>query len=114
MNSILRAYIDVVPIVLPKHIVMKVCKYRHINIEEQNAMVEMCERIAQYSTADVRYHTIAAIAFWKICQFSTRYRNRVLLQHLCKSHDRLFSQGNENMTYKFFDITPESVKKVYK
>lgn len=66
----------------------------------------MCERIAKYSVADVRTHTIAAIAFWKICQFSLRYKDRIDLRHICKGHDRLIERGLENHTYGFFDITP--------
>jgi hypothetical protein len=66
----------------------------------------MCERIGKYSTADVRTHTIAAIAFWKICQFSSRYNKRIDLRHVCKNHDRLIEKGLENETYGFFDITP--------
>jgi len=62
----------------------------------------------------VRSHTIAAIAFWKVCQFSKRYHNRIDLRHVCKNHDRLIERGLANKTYSFFDITPENVKKVYK
>lgn len=66
----------------------------------------MCERIAKFSNADVRSHTIAAIAFWKVSQFSTRYHDRIDLKHMCKSHDRLIERGLANQTYGFFDITP--------
>lgn len=42
MNSLLRPHLSFVPLVHPKHIVLKICKKRHINPEEQAAMVEMC------------------------------------------------------------------------
>lgn len=77
-------------------------------------MIEMCERITKYSTIDVRSPTIAAIAFWKVCQFSQKYKHRIVLSHLCRNHERLISKGKANSTFSFFDITPENVRKVYK
>lgn len=114
LNSILRNYLEFVPICQPKHIILKICKKRNICIHEQLAMIEMCERIMKYSTIDVRSPTIAAISFWKVCQFSKRYKNRIVLSHLCRSHERLIAKGKANSTYSFFDITPENVRKVYK
>lgn len=65
----------------------------------------MCERIGKYSTIDVRSPTIAAIAFWKICQYSKKYNSRIVLAHVCRAHDRLIAKGKANATYSFFDIT---------
>lgn len=67
MNQLLKFKIDFVPIVKPKHIIIRVCKRRKIAMEQQKAMIEMCDRIAKDGAIDARNNTIAAIAFWKVC-----------------------------------------------
>lgn len=67
MNLRLKNRIDFVPIVRPKHLIIRVCARRKINRAEMNAMVEMCDNIQKVATTDIRINTIAALAFWKIC-----------------------------------------------
>ena len=77
-------------------------------------MVEMCDRIHKYCNLDARPSTIAALVFWKVCQFSTNYHDRINLVHLCKNHERLIQQKKQDLLFSFFDVTADHVKKVYR
>jgi hypothetical protein len=115
MNIVLKFKIDFVPVMKPKHVIIRVCRKRKIRHEEERAMVEMCDRIVKAAELDVRINTIAAIAFWKVCEYSQLYKDKVVLNEICKNHDKM---QEENMRtsdiQKCFDVTPENVRKVFK
>ena len=91
-----------------------VCRIRHIKKEEVSAMLDMCRNIQSKTNLDARPQTVAAIVFWKICQFSSRYYKRIVLEKICRNHEKLILKGHEDLTFKFFDVTSDNVKKVYK
>lgn len=49
----------------------------------------MCERIAKDGAIDARNNTIAAIAFWKVCENSETYKDKFNLIEICKTHDKM-------------------------
>ncbi len=51
----------------------------------------MCDNIDKYAALDVRVHTIAAISFWKVCQYSIHHKDAFPLSEVCKSHEKLAS-----------------------
>ena len=78
-------------------------------------MVEMCERIQVNGSFDFRINTVAAMAFWKVLQYSQKYQNKYSLSDVCKSHDKMQEDGQRiSEIQKFFDITPENVRRVFK
>ena len=74
----------------------------------------MVDNIQSNTNLDVRAATLAALVFWKTCQYSKRYKDRIQLTKICRHHEKLIEKGREELTFKFFDITPEHVRKVYK
>lgn len=78
-------------------------------------MIEMCERIVKAAELDVRINTIAAIAFWKICENSVHYKDKIALNEICKNHDKMQEENIKSSDIqKCFDVTPENVRKVFK
>lgn len=64
---------------------------------------------------DVRINTIAAIAFWKVCEYSALYRSSFSLMDICKNHDKMQEDNAKTSDIqKCFDVTPENVRKVFK
>lgn len=53
------------------------------------AMIEMCDNIQNVAQTDIRINTIAALAFWKICEHSTTYAGKYFLTDFCKSHEKM-------------------------
>jgi hypothetical protein len=45
MNILLKFKIDFVPIMRPRHVIIRVCRRRRIRLEEERAMIEMADRI---------------------------------------------------------------------
>lgn len=75
----------------------------------------MCERIVKAGELDVRINTIAAIAFWKICEYSLRYKDTISLAEICKNHDKMQEESLKSSDIqRCFDVTPENVRKVFK
>lgn len=98
-----------------KHVIMRVCRKRKIRAAEEKAMIEMSERIYASGEFDIRNNTIAAIAFWKVCEASNLYKDQLYLTDVCKSHEKMMSEGvRQSEIWKCFDVTPENVRKVYK
>lgn len=61
------------------------------------------------------FNTLAALIFWKICEYSQRYRNKLTLNEVCQKHKHLEEQGmSTSDIQKYIDITPDNVKKVFK
>lgn len=115
MNNILKFKIDFVPIMKPKHVIIRVCRRRKIRHEEEKAMIEMAERIVKAAELDVRINTIAAIAFWKITEHSLTYKDKIPLNEICKNHDKMQEENVKSSDIqKCFDVTPENVRKVFK
>lgn len=115
MNIVLKFKIDFVPIMKPKHVIIRVCRKRKIKMEEERAMIEMCERIVKAAELDVRINTIAAIAFWKICEHSLLYKDKIVLAEICKNHEKMQDENiKTSEIQKCFDVTPENVRKVFK
>ena len=116
MNSVLKGKIDFVPIVKPKHLIMRVCARRKIRKLEELAMVEMCENISNNATPDTRINTIAALAFWKVCEYSDRYQGKFTLLDFCKIHEKMQEEENAPISrmQEYFDVTPDNVRKVFK
>ena len=116
MNAVLKGRIDFVPIVKPKHLIIRVCARRRIRKAEELAMVEMCDNIATNSAPDIRINTIAALAFWKVCEYSEMYAGKVQLQDFCKSHEKMQEEENAPVSeiQKYFDVTHDNVRKVFK
>lgn len=78
-------------------------------------MIEMCQRIVSAGELDVRINTIAAIAYWKVCEYSTLYRTNISLPEICKNHDKMQEENaRTSEIQKCFDVTPENVRKVFK
>ena len=78
-------------------------------------MIEMCDRIVKAAELDVRINTIAAIAFWKVCQHSLYYKDKISLNEICKNHDKMQEENVKSSDIqKCFDVTPENVRKVFK
>ena len=103
------------PKLKPKHIIMRVCRRLGVRRDEERAMVEMCERIQANGNFDFRINTIAAMAFWKVLEYSTKYANKYPLGEVCKSHDKMQEDGMRiSEIQKCFDITPDNVRKVFK
>lgn len=115
MNIALKFKIDFVPIMRPKHVIIRVCRRRRIRNDEEKAMIEMCERIVNAGELDVRINTIAAIAFWKVCEYSLLYREKISLADICKNHEKMQEENiKTSEIQKCFDVTPENVRKVFK
>ena len=74
----------------------------------------MCESIEKQANLDSRGSTISAIVFWKICQYSVKYKDRINLNFICKNHDRLITRNKCELTFSFFDVTTENVRRVYR
>jgi hypothetical protein len=63
----------------------------------------------------VRINTIAAIAFWKVIEFSQKYRDKWTLIDICKNHDKMEEENvSTSEIQRYFDVTPENVRKVFK
>lgn len=70
-------------------------------------MVQMCERITKSADLDVRMNTVAAIAFWKICENSIYYKDKISLNEVCKNHDKMQEENiKTSEIQKCFDVTP--------
>ena len=94
---------------------MRVCRKRKIKTAEEKAMIEMSERIYASGEFDIRNNTIAAIAFWKVCEYSMTYYDQINLADVCKSHEKMIADGvKQSEIWKYFDVTPENVRKVFK
>ena len=94
--------------------IVKMCRSRYICRDEEEAMIEMSQRVQRYANIDVKFSTVAALVFWIVCRFSKRYRERIVLSKLCKNHERLILNKREEVTFKMFDVTPENVRRVYR
>lgn len=112
----LKPKLDVVPITQSRHLIIRVCKKRGINNQEIRAMIEMCERVKKdLGDVDVRINTIAAIAFWKVLEYSIKYRNKWSLTDFCKNHEKIEEEkGGSAEMQKHFDVTEQNVRKVFK
>ena len=89
MNTRLKGKMDFIPIVKAMHLIIRVCGRRRIPRAERRAMIEMCENIQNVLESDSRINTVAAMAFWKVCEYSPLYAGKVTLTDFCKNHDRL-------------------------
>lgn len=49
----------------------------------------MSERIKASGLFDIRNNTIAAIAFWKVCEYSKLYSDQISLNECCKNHEKM-------------------------
>lgn len=115
MTNVLKFKIDFVPVMKPPHVIIRVCRKRKIRHEEEKAMIEMADRIVNAAELDVRTNTIAAIAFWKVCEYSIHYKDRITLNEICKNHDKMQEENvKPSDIQKCFDVTPENVRKVFK
>ena len=63
---------------------------------------------------DIRAATLAAMVFWKVCQFSEKYGYLANLGKLCRRHESYFEVGKYERTFRYFDVTADHVRKVYK
>ena len=78
-------------------------------------MIEMCDNIQAAVDSDIRINTIAALAFWKVCQYSALYKDKFTLSDFCKNHEKLEEEGAKvPVIQSFFDVTPDNVRKVFK
>ena len=89
LSNTLREYIDELPYNSPQHVIRKMCMRRNIDGREEKAMLEMCNRVCLSSRVDSRPGTVAALCFWKVCQFSKRYEKRIDLANVCRNHEKL-------------------------
>ena len=105
MNILLKFRIDFVPIMRPKHVIIRVCRRRRIRMEEERAMIEMCQRIVSAGELDVRINTIAAIAYWKVCEYSTLYRTNISLPEICKNHDKMQEENARTSEIQNISLT---------
>lgn len=78
-------------------------------------MIQMCEKIYKCGEFDIRSNTIAAIAFWKVCENSKHYCNEINLNDCCRNHEKMIEEGvKQGEIWKYFDVTAENVRKVFK
>jgi hypothetical protein len=116
MNVRLRNRIDFVPMVKPMHLIIRVCGRRRIRRNEERAMIEMCENIQSVVVNDIRINTIAALAFWKVCEYSVLYSSKYSnLSDFCRSHEKMEDDGAKiPEIQEYFDVTSDNVRKVFK
>ncbi len=117
MNVLLKNRIDFVPIVKPKHLAIRVCARRKIARSETRAMIETCDTIQRLAESDIRINTIAALAFWKVTEYSANYTGKFTLNDFCKSHEKMQQEDPKikiSEIQKYFDVTPDNVRKVFK
>jgi hypothetical protein len=98
------------------HLIIRVCARRKILKPEERAMIEMCDTIQSLVQSDIRINTIAGMAFWKICEYSTTYAGKYALADFCKSHEKMEEEEGAKIPeiQKYFDVTPDNVRKVFK
>ena len=115
LNNFLKDKIEFIPVTMAKHVLLRVCRRRKIRAAEERAMVEMSERIYASGEFDIRNNTIAAISFWKVCEYSNLYADQINLNECCKNHEKMIEDGvKQSEIWKCFDVTPENVRKVFK
>jgi len=89
ISSLLKKKISFIPQEEPWHLIIRICKKRKIRKQEENAMIEMCHRIAAAGIKDgCPNKTVAACVFWKICENSSEYAG-VSLGEICKSKQQM-------------------------
>lgn len=73
----------------------------------------MCNRISKNGIQDGRPRkTVAACVFWKICEYSEKYCNKIKLTDICKKQDEL-AEMSIGEAQKHFECIPETIKKFY-
>ena len=87
ISNELKNKIDFIPTEKPLHYVIRVCKKRKIEPPEQQAMIKMCDIISERGIQDgCPRKTVAACVFWKVCEHSSRYRDSIRLNDICRKH----------------------------
>jgi len=115
LNNFLKDKIEFIPVTQAKHMIMRVCRKRKIRAAEERAMIEMSERIISCGEFDIRNNTIAAMVFWKVCENSEEYIDQINLNDICRSHEKMMADHfSKKEIWKYFDVTPENVRKVFK
>ena len=75
----------------------------------------MCDNIQAAVHSDIRINTVAALAFWKVCEYSSAYKDKFVLNDFCKNHEKLEEEGAKvPIIQGYFDVTPDNVRKVFK
>ena len=75
----------------------------------------MCDNIQAAVHSDIRINTVAALAFWKVCEYSSAYKDKFVLNDFCKNHEKLEEEGAKVPVIQgYFDVTPDNVRKVFK
>ena len=64
---------------------------------------------------DAKSGTIAALAFWKVCQYSEKYSKGFSLSDICESHEKMLEKREKfSVIYQHFDVAADNVKRVFK
>lgn len=73
----------------------------------------MCETIYERGIQDgCPRKTVAACVFWKICEYSSEYRNEIKLTDICKKYEDM-KDASPGEIQKYFDLTPDTVRKFF-
>lgn len=76
-------------------------------------MIKMCDKISERGIQDgCPRKTVAACVFWKICEYSQKYRDQIKLHDICKKHEDLKDASPAELQ-KYFDTTPDTIKKFF-
>lgn len=76
-------------------------------------MIRMCDIISERGIQDgCPRKTVAACVFWKVCEHSTKYKDSIKLQEICKKHEDM-KEASVLELQKYFDTTPDTIKKFF-